>query len=165
MTTATVQKSIEEQVRQMVPVSAPPDERQNMAELLRFLDSVAHTFPRPETCSLVGPNGERISIPESVFYMLERVVKVMARGDSITIVPVGQELTTQQAANLLNVSRQYLVRLLEDEKIPFTKTGRHRRVNVEDVLRFKEQRDRDRLSKLENLAEMSQDFGGYSELK
>jgi hypothetical protein len=65
-------------------------------------------------CRLVGPQGESITLPESVLHVLERVVEVMARGDSITVVPVGREMTTQQAADLLNVSRQYLVRLLDE---------------------------------------------------
>ena len=93
--------------------------------------------------------------------MLERVAEVLARGDSITVVPVGREATTQQAADLLNVSRQYLVRLLEEERIPFRKTGKHRRLRIEDVLAFKEKRDKDRRAGLRELSQMSQEFGGY----
>ena len=79
-----------------------------------LLEKVAHApKEEPRQCKLVGAQGESISIPESVFYGLERVAEVFARGDAITIVPVGKELTTQQAADLLNVSRQYLVRLLD----------------------------------------------------
>jgi len=97
---------------------------------------------------------------------LERVVEVLARGDAITVVPVGKELTTQQAADLLNVSRQYLVRLLEGKRIPFTKTGKHRRLRVEDVLAFKERRDSERRKGLAELTRLTQEFGGYqSELK
>jgi excisionase family DNA binding protein len=94
------------------------------------------------------------------------VAEVMARGDSITVVPVGREVTTQQAADLLNVSRQYLVRLLDEQRIPFRKTGKHRRVRVEDVLAFKEKRDKDRRAGLRELSQMTQEFGGYDpELK
>jgi excisionase family DNA binding protein len=107
-----------------------------------------------------------IPLPETVFYVLERVVEVMARGDSITVVPVGREVTTQQAADLLNVSRQYLVRLLDEGRLRFRKTGKHRRLRIEDVLAFKETRDKDRRAGLRELSQITQEFGGYdSELK
>lgn len=100
-------------------------------------------------------------IPESVFYVLERVAEVMARGDSISIVPVGREVTTQQAADLLNVSRQYLVRLLNDDLMPYRKTGKHRRLRIEDVLTYKETRDKDRRAGLRELCRLTQEVGGY----
>ncbi len=155
--------SVEDQIRRMTPVAAPPEQRAGVAALFRLLGAVAQG--RQGACKLVGPSGEEISIPDSVFYVLERVAEVMARGDSITVVPVGKEMTTQQAADLLNVSRQYLVRLLDDGRIPYTKTGKHRRLRVEDVLTFKEQRDRDRKAGLDELVRMSEEFGGYEELR
>lgn len=78
-----------------------------------------------------------------------------------TVVPVGKEVTTQQAADLLNVSRQYLVRLLEERRLPFRKTGKHRRLRIEDVLTFKSQRDKDRRAGLRELSQVTQEFGGY----
>lgn len=93
--------------------------------------------------------------------MLERVAEVMARGDSITVVSVSKELTTQQAADLLNVSRQYLVRLLDEKRLPFTKTGKHRRLRIEDVLAFKENRDRNRSAGMRELSQLTQELGGY----
>ena len=157
--------SLEEQIRRMTPVAAPPEQRAEVAALFRLLDQASHVRRQRGACKLVGPSGEAISIPESVFYVLERVAEVMARGDSITVVPVGRELTTQQAADILNLSRQYLVRLLDDGRIPFTKTGKHRRVRVEDVLAFKERRDRERKASLDELTRISEEFGGYDDLK
>jgi excisionase family DNA binding protein len=157
--------SLEEQIRRMTPVAAPPDQRADVAAIFRLLDQASHVRRQRGACKLVGPSGEAISIPESVFYVLERVAEVMARGDSITVVPVGRELTTQQAADILNVSRQYLVRLLDDGRIPFTKTGKHRRVRIEDVLAFKERRDRERKASLDELTRISEELGGYDELK
>ncbi len=81
------------------------------------------------------------------------------------MVPTGKELTTQQAADLLNVSRQYLVRLLDAGRLPYTKTRKHRRVRIEDVLAFKEERDVERKSALDTLTELSEDVEGYSELE
>jgi excisionase family DNA binding protein len=165
MATAPIQP-LEDQIRRMTPVSAPPEQRAEVQALSRLLDGIAHPARRrAPKCQLVGPRGETIPIPGSVFYVLERVAEVLARGDSITVVPVGKELTTQQAADLLNVSRQYLVRLLDAGKLPYTKTGKHRRVRIEDVLAFKDKRGKDRKAALGKLTELSQEFGGYPELE
>ncbi len=156
---------LEEQIRRMTPVSAPPEQQADMAAIVRFL-RVAHARrPGLAGCKLVGPTGESIGIPEAMFYVLERVAELLARGDSITIVPVGKQLTTQQAADMLNVSRQYLVRLLDEGRIPFTTTGKHRRLRIEDVLAFKEHRDKERKASLDELTRMSKELGGYEELK
>jgi excisionase family DNA binding protein len=93
------------------------------------------------------------------------VVEVLARGDAVTVVPIERNVTTQQAADLLNVSRQYLVRLLDEGRMPSTRAGKHRRVRVEDVLRFKETRDDARAGALDELTAMTEDLGGYRELK
>lgn len=154
--------SLEDLIRRMTPVAAPPEQRAQVAELSRAMEGMVHPSARKAPrCKLVGPGGESIPIPEAVFYILERVVEVMASGDAITVVPVGKEVTTQQAATLLNVSRQYLVRLLDEGRIGYRKTGKHRRLRIEDVLAFKEQRDKDRRAGLRELSRMTQEFGGY----
>ena len=164
---ATAARTLEDLIRRMTPVAAPPDQQAQVVALSRALEGMTQPPKRrAPKCQLVGPAGESIPLPESVFYVLERVAEVMARGDSITVVPVGREVTTQQAADLLNVSRQYLVRLLDEGRIPFRKTGNHRRLRIEDVLRFKEMRDKDRRAGLRELSRMTQEFGGYdSELE
>lgn len=115
-------------------------------------------------CRLLGPLGEEISLPAPLYYVLERVAEMMARGDAVTIVPVGQKLTTQQAANILNISRQYLVRLLDNGDIPFEKIGTHRRLDVQDVLEFKRERNLKRKIELDKLTALSEECGGYTEL-
>ena len=164
---ATAARTLEDLIRRMTPVAAPPDQQAQVVALSRALEGMSHPPKRrAPKCQLVGPTGESIPLPESVFYVLERVAEVMARGDSITVVPVDREMTTPQAADLLNVSRQYLVRLLDEGRIPFRKTGKHRRLRIEDVLRFKETRDKDRRAGLRELSRMTQEFGGYdSELE
>ena len=149
----------------MTPVAAPPEQQPAVAKLRRVLGEASSTRKKRAACRLVGPTGEEIPLPESVFHVLARVVEVLGRGDSITIVPVGRQLTTQQAADLLNVSRQYLVRLLDQGRIPYSKTGKHRRIRIEEVLAFKNGRDRDRAAALDDLTRTSEDLGGYDELK
>ncbi len=159
--------SLEDRIRRMTPVSAPPEQQAQVVALSRLLEGMVHPPKgRAPKCKLVGPKGETITLPESVFYVLERVAEVMAQGDSITVVPIGKEITTQQAADLLNVSRQYLVRLLDEGRIAFRRTGKHRRLRIEDVLTFKDKRDKDRRAGLRELSQMTQEFGGYdAELK
>lgn len=153
-----------EAVRRMSPVTAPHDQRESVAALFDLLKHVAADQREPAAYKLVSPTGEMIELPESVFFLLERIIEVLACGDAITVAPVGKELTTQQAANILNVSRQYLVRLLDDGRIPYRKTGTHRRVPMEDLLAFKRQRDHERMASLDKLSQLSQDFGGYEEI-
>src|ERR1700682_2350962 len=82
----------------------------------------------------IGPKGEEILLPESAFYALRFVVEGMSRGMSVDLVPQGKELTTKQAAELLHVSRPFLVRNLLGKEIPFEKVGTHRRVRFTDVM-------------------------------
>jgi excisionase family DNA binding protein len=79
--------------------------------------------------------------------------------------PLGKaDLTTEQAADTLNVSVEYLARLLDEGRIPFREQGGYRLLGREDLLAFKRERDRDRQNALDDLAQISQDLGGYEEL-
>lgn len=147
------------QIRRMTPVTAAPERQPQLVNLSRVLQSVLST-PRP-TCELLSSGGDRTPIPESALRLLARVVEITACGDAVTVVATGKEITTQQAAELLNVSRQYVVRLLDEGRIPFRKTGAHRRLRIDDVLSFKEQRYRDRKAGLRELTQASQKLGGY----
>jgi excisionase family DNA binding protein len=162
--TAAAEDSLDEQIRRMSPVWAAPEERKAVADLSAFLANVSHGRKHPR-CELVGPSGERTLVPKAVFYVLEHVAEVLARGDAITVVSVGKELTTQQAADLLNVSRPYVVRLLDEGQIPYTKTGRHRRLRIEHVLEYQRVRDLECRASLDELTALSEDLGGYGELK
>ena len=161
-----IPQPLEDQIRRMTPVAAPHEQQAQVAALSKALIGMTDPEQPGPRCMLVGPNGDATPLPESVFLVLERVVEVLARGDAITVVPVGRELTTQQAANLLNVSRQYLVRLLDEGRIPFRKTGKHRRLRIEDVLSFKATCDKNRRAGLRELSRITQELGGYdAELK
>jgi excisionase family DNA binding protein len=144
-------------------LNAPQRLPMRAAERERFEVDALVTALHDDLCELRGARGERIALPPTVFALLRTVVDILAAGDAVTIVPVGRELTTQRAADILNVSRQYLVRLLDDGRIPYTRTGSHRRVKIEDVLAFKEQRDRERIERLDDLTRLHEDLGGYDD--
>ncbi len=163
-----VAATIPERLLRHEPVRVPREERQDIAKLSSALHAAMERATQEQTeprCSLVGPRGEHIEIHEAIFYILVRVAEVLMRGDAITVIPVHKELTTQQAADLLNISRQYLVRILDEGKIPYTRTGKHRRLRIDDVLTYKQKRDKERNEGLDELTRLSQEFGGYEELK
>lgn len=103
-----------------------------------------------------GKGGETILLPVSALRLLMAILAQMAHGNAVTIMPVHAELTTQEAADLLNVSRPFLVDLLEKGKIPFRRVGSRRRVLAKDVLQYKQDLDKARLDILEELANEAQ---------
>jgi excisionase family DNA binding protein len=110
---------------------------------------------------LVGPDDRRQAIPEEVRRIFLSVLEHLERGQAVSIVPYQQDLTTQTAADLLNVSRQYLVSLLEGGELPFHKVGTHRRVYLRDLLAYKARRDRRRAEVLTELAREAVEAGIY----
>ncbi|MBN3907191.1 MAG: helix-turn-helix domain-containing protein [Nostoc sp. NMS1] len=110
---------------------------------------------------LVAANGEEITITDSVFRVLREVVQAMASGKNVSIVTYNPELTTQQAADLLNVSRPYLIKLLEQGELPYIMVGTHRRVKFENLRKYKQQRDTKRRQLLDELIAESQELGFY----
>lgn len=106
-----------------------------------------------------GGREARVSVPQEAFELFVRLLGEMANGNAVTIVPVHAELTTQQTAELLNVSRPHLVKLLEDGRIPFRMVGTRRRVRFEDLVRFKQQDDADREKVLDELTAEAQRLG------
>lgn len=144
------------------PVSAPEAARPGIQELYRLLSEGASGNGQ---FSVVAADRRAVPLPGTVVQLLRQLVGTLAKGDALALVAVQQELTTQQAADLLNVSRQYLVRLLDEGKLPFRKTGTHRRLKLEDVLSYKRQRDSSRANALDELSRMTQEAGGYPELE
>lgn len=105
-----------------------------------------------------GQKEETIELPAGAVKLLQAILEDMASGRAVTIVPQNAELTTQQAADFLNVSRPFLVQLLEQKKLPFRLVGTHRRIRLEDVLRYKEATDAERRKVLDQLAAEAQDL-------
>lgn len=95
---------------------------------------------------------ESIELPEGVVTLLQEILAQVANGNAVTIVPIHAELTTNEAAAYLNVSRPFLVSLLDEKKIPFRLVGTHRRIRFEDLDTFKQRDDRDRAKIADQLA-------------
>jgi len=101
-------------------------------------------------------------LPTSALRLLVDILGELALGNAVKVVPVHAELTSQEAADLLNVSRPHLVKMLEEGAIPFTKTGRHRRIRFSDLMAFKQQRDAESQETMEALVRQAQELGmGY----
>ena len=115
---------------------------------------------------LVGPDGKEIPVPEAIYKVLEQVVPLLAANNAVSIVPVGHLLTTQEAAELLNISRPHLIKLLDQGVLKFERPedpGSHRRISFEDLMEYKHKRDAERRQKLKRLTALSQEAGLYDE--
>ncbi len=134
-------------------------------QLLRILSKLPLAKQLSELRLLVHVDNEleeEVVIPMSVFRLLTDILTQMALGNAVTLMPVNEELTTQQAADILNVSRPFLISLVEDGKIPYRKVGTHRRIRLEDLMMYKENIDKKRLQTLEELTREAQELDmGY----
>ena len=102
-----------------------------------------------------------LTLPPSIVSLLERIFTEMAQGKAIDIVALETELTTSQAADVLNVSRPFVTKLLDEGKLPHRKVGSHRRVLLKEVLGYKEQMQQTSKAALNELAELSQKSDTY----
>ncbi|MDE0347287.1 MAG: helix-turn-helix domain-containing protein [Boseongicola sp.] len=109
--------------------------------------------------ALDGGKAQSVTLTPALAASLLEVLRLVSSGRGFRMIPVESELTTQQAADLLNVSRPFLVKLLEEGDIPFTKTGRHRRVRADDLFAYKEKRDAARSDALGDLARVDAEDG------
>lgn len=146
-------------------VTPTPDEailaQASSRQLARFASTRLKT-PLQLRIQLEGAPEESVSIPASAVRLLNDILTQMAQGNAVTLIPVQAELTTQQAADILNVSRPFLVEQLEQNTIPFRKVGTHRRILFKDLIEYKEAMDRNRLKALDELTAQAQKLGmGY----
>jgi excisionase family DNA binding protein len=133
----------------------PPENLDALLDLARFLE--LHTEP----ALLLGPDGEQAPLPGEIYRILVQVVEALREGKVITVVPQTQRLTTQEAADFLGISRPTLVKLLDQEKIPYARPGRHRRIMFSDLLGYVEQRREERTAALDRMTEGASSAGIY----
>jgi excisionase family DNA binding protein len=136
---------------------APGDERAAYVAVARLLAEREGL----EEYQLVAPDGEVVALPAPLVRLLREAAGHLAHDRLVSIVASEQELTTQQAADLLQVSRPHLISLLERGELPYSRPGAHRRIKYADLLAYKARRERAEAAALDELAQLSQDLGQY----
>lgn len=134
-------------VKQNNNTTLPPADIEKMLDVARFLDGLSGP------AALVGPDGQTVDLPEEAFNVLKNVVDAMRLGKAITVAPVDQLLTTQEAADFLGISRPTLVKKLESGDISFEKPSgtRHRKVRLVDIIEYRENQRTERMAALDRL--------------
>ena len=111
---------------------------------------------------LASTSSKQIELSDGAYTLLVKILTEMSKGHGIMVMPIHAELTTQQAADFLNVSRPFLISLLEKGELPFRTVGRHRRVRLEDMMNYKKKTDEQRFAALDELAAQAQKLNmGY----
>jgi excisionase family DNA binding protein len=141
--------------------SAADQAAQAVADLNAFL--LAHPTPtgRVRLCTDEDGTETQVVIPTVAFRFFVDVLAELANGNAVTVAPVHAELTTQQAADLMNVSRPYLIKLLDEGRLPFRRVGNRRKVQLVDVLDYKRRDDARRQEVLDELTREAEDLGLY----
>ena len=131
--------------------------RESARELARLLAEK----PEAERAQ-VRMDGTDLIVPRQAISLLRDILAQMAQGNAVTVVPTHAELSTQEAASILNVSRPFVIKLLEQREIPFRKAGTHRRIRYEDLMRYKARMDSDSREAMDALAAQAQELDmGY----
>ena len=138
------------------PISIPAAQETEIRDLRRLIQG--------GDAKLVGSDGRQIAIPQPVHELLLVILKNLQAGKAISIVPEHQQLTTQRAANILGVSRPFLVGVLENGDIPFHMVGSHRRIYLRDLLDYKRRRDAARHEAINSMARAEVEAGAYDKV-
>ena len=143
-----------------------PDQKEIIAAVKssRQLAGFLSTKLATQRIELVSDKDEReiIELPMFALRILGEILGELALGNTVQVVPIHAELTSQEGADLLNVSRPHLVKLLDDGALPFTKTGKHRRIKFADLMAYKKEREQASHSAMDELTAQAQELGmGY----
>lgn len=133
----------------------PPAETEQLGELVAALRHAKHG------AIVLGKRDATYELPSSALDVLREVVAALSQGFAITVIPQHTRLTTQEAADLLGISRPTLVKLLDNGDIPYEQTSRHRRLRLQDVLSYQSRARTERSAKLAGLTEDAEKLGLY----
>ena len=138
---------------------------ENELPAIRRIEQLLEAIAKGEAClpKLSGPEGEEIEVPQSLFHVLRQVVHQMAQERAVIVLSVNKDLTTQEAANILNVSRPFLIKLLEEGQIPYFMIGTHRRIHFHNLMAYKTRTDAERRAALAELTRLGEEMGLYDE--
>lgn len=128
----------------------------NQAEIESFVTGLANVGQTP---LLVAPNGASVELPIELHAVLLRVAEELRAGNGVTVMPVSAVLTTAQAAEMLNVSRPHVVKLLDQGHLPHHMAGTHRRVKLGDLVAYRDERDQARATALAEMHEIADGAG------
>ena len=149
----------------MEALKAPTRKEQRIAqENVKILGQIAGKHKTSSKAIEIEVSGEKehVKIPVSAFKFLNTILEHMAQGKAISIIPSDAEVTTQQAAEMLNVSRPHVVKLLEEGELPFHKVGTHRRIKLKDLEKYRAKMEKEREEALTELAKQAQELDmGY----
>jgi len=143
---------------------APGDVNTEVAErAARRISDYLVTHPDDDLIEPLGEVGDddALVIPRATALLFAQILGFLAQGRGVQIIPKDVELTTQQAADMLNVSRPYLIKLLESGKIPYRKVGRHRRITFDALMEYRRHDDLKRRTAADELAQLSEELGVY----
>lgn len=149
----------------MEVLKLPTQKEQRIAqENVKILGQIAGKHKKSSKAIEIEVSGEKehVKIPVSAFKFLNTILKHMAQGKAVSIIPSSAEITTQQAAEMLNVSRPHVVKLLEVGELPFHKVGTHRRIKLKDLQKYRVRMEKEREEALTELAKQAQELDmGY----
>ncbi|MEX2548407.1 MAG: helix-turn-helix domain-containing protein [Chloroflexota bacterium] len=132
-------------------------------ELAGFERVLEHTERVGQTPQLVGSDGTAIELPDGIHALLVSIVEHLRAGDGVTVIPMHAQLTTVEAAELLNVSRPYLIKQIEAGGLPHHMVGTHRRLRLSDVLAYRDRIDADANDALAAMSSEAEELGLYDE--
>lgn len=146
----------------IIDIRKPTKDEQRAAQesyirLTASLDKLCSTNPEIE----IEETEEKIRIPLSALKLLADILKEISKGNPFSIVPMATEVTTQAAAEMIGCSRPHIVKLLEEEEIPYTKVGKHRRIKYEDIVKYKKAMKMVQKKNIQRLMELDEKSGLY----